>query len=117
VRGPELILGGILVPLLSLACDHWVRLTWQRRRAKCMIGQTMAYLHSADPENRSRQDVNSKLTMLAADFAHKTMMDGLIPSPPNADLVAYDTLPREQGERSVCNRPMSTRMARLPLLL
>ena len=104
MRGLEWILGAILVPLLSLVLDHWVRVIGQRRRAECLIGQTMAYLQRAASESKPQQDANARLTMLAADFTDKAMMDGLSPSPPNSDLVAYDTLPNDQTERSMSDR-------------
>jgi len=42
--------------------------------------------------------------MRIADFRdYEAMLDGLAPSPPNCDLVAYDTSPHEQTERSLSN--------------
>jgi len=100
VRGLEWVFGAILVPLLCLMLEQWLRVIGQRRREERLVGQTIAYLHRAAPP----QGANSRLTMPTADFTdYKAMLDGLAPCPPNGDLVAYDALPHEQTGRSISN--------------
>jgi len=48
----------ILVPLLWLALDHWVRLMWRRKREECLIGQTVAYFHKPASESNPPHGVN-----------------------------------------------------------
>jgi len=104
VRGLEWVFGAILAPFLCLMLEQWARVIWRRRTEERQVRQTIAYLHSTATGRDSPQDANSRLTMRTADFTdYKAMLDGLAPSPPNGDLVAYDALPHEQAEQSISN--------------
>jgi hypothetical protein len=100
VRGIEWVLGAMLVPLLGLLLDQWARLIWQRRTDARLIGQTIAYLHSA----ASEPDTNARVTMRTADFTDcKALLDQIVPCPPSGGLVAYDSMTQQQTKRIVSN--------------
>lgn len=102
MRGLEWVSGAMVVPLLCLVLDQWVRSIRRRRRSARLIGQTIAYFHRSASEAHLGQDADSRLVMRTADFAQWTaMLNGVAAGPPNGDLVVYDSMPRDKNEWSV----------------
>jgi len=102
VRGLAWVFGAILVPLLCLALERWLRSVWQRKREEHLIQQTIAYLHKPASETNPRHGANPGLTVSTAEFTDsKSIFDGLAPCVPKGDLAVCGAMRYEQTERNI----------------